>query len=130
MLMGFLGRNAIPKLLTNAWESNDFQTPFDWPVFVFTAAAFAFELVALVAPAALLAPALFVLFTALFGADLATGDFAPEFALDFESFFMGNCLCFFLLCAPWRGLGGVCLRGFFARRLFSLCAQIRIEEGY
>jgi predicted permease len=38
LLLGYLGRNAIPKLLTNAWERNDFSTPFDWGVFAFTAA--------------------------------------------------------------------------------------------
>jgi predicted permease len=38
LLLGYLGRNAIPKLLTNAWERTDFSTPFDWGVFAFTAA--------------------------------------------------------------------------------------------
>ena len=38
LLLGYLGRNAIPKLLTNAWERSDFSTPFDWGVFAFTAA--------------------------------------------------------------------------------------------
>jgi predicted permease len=38
LLLGYLGRNAIPRLLTNAWERNDFSTPFDWDVFAFTAA--------------------------------------------------------------------------------------------
>ena len=39
LLLGYLSRNAIPKLLTNAWERSDFSTPFDWGVFAFTAAA-------------------------------------------------------------------------------------------
>jgi hypothetical protein len=70
-------------------------------VFTFTAAVFAFAPATLLAPVPLLAPAVllfsvaFVLFGVLFGARLAGGDFA----LDFKSFFMGNCLCFFLLCA-------------------------------
>jgi predicted permease len=38
LLLGYLGRNAIPKLLTNAWERSDFSAPFDWGVFGFTAA--------------------------------------------------------------------------------------------
>ena len=37
LLLGYLGRTAIPKLLTNAWERNDLQVPFDWKVFAFTA---------------------------------------------------------------------------------------------
>jgi predicted permease len=39
LLLGYLCRNAIPKLLTNAWERSDFSTPFDWGVFAFTAFA-------------------------------------------------------------------------------------------
>ena len=38
LLLGYLGRNAIPRLLTNAWERTSFSTPFDWGVFAFTAA--------------------------------------------------------------------------------------------
>jgi predicted permease len=37
LLLGYLGRNAIPRLLTNAWQRGDFNTPFDWGVFGFTA---------------------------------------------------------------------------------------------
>ena len=41
LLLGYIGRNAAPKLLTNGWESNDlgtFNTPLDGGVFAFTAA--------------------------------------------------------------------------------------------
>ena len=41
LLLSFVGRNALPKLLTNAWERSDLasvRSPFDWEVFVFTAA--------------------------------------------------------------------------------------------
>ena len=38
LLLGYIGRNAAPKLLTNAWERSDINTPFDWGVFAFTAA--------------------------------------------------------------------------------------------
>jgi predicted permease len=38
LLLGYIGRNALPRLLTNAWERNDLNTPFDWGVFAFTAA--------------------------------------------------------------------------------------------
>jgi predicted permease len=37
LLLGYLGRNTIPKLLTNSWEQSDLSVPFDWGVFVFTA---------------------------------------------------------------------------------------------
>ena len=37
LLLGYLGRTVIPKLLANAWERNDLQVPFDWKVFAFTA---------------------------------------------------------------------------------------------
>lgn len=37
LLVGYLGRNAIPKMLENAWERTDFQIRFDWRVFGFTA---------------------------------------------------------------------------------------------
>jgi predicted permease len=36
LLMGYLGSNAIPKLLINPWERSDFGTPIDWGVFAFT----------------------------------------------------------------------------------------------
>ena len=38
MFLGYLARNAIPRLLTNAWEANQFNIHFDWIVFAFTAA--------------------------------------------------------------------------------------------
>jgi predicted permease len=38
LLLGYLGRNAIPRLLTNAWETSDLNVHFDWRVFGFTAA--------------------------------------------------------------------------------------------
>jgi predicted permease len=37
LVMGYLGRNTIPKMTENAWERNDFQIHFDWRVFAFTA---------------------------------------------------------------------------------------------
>jgi predicted permease len=37
LLLGYLGRNTIPKLLTNSWEQSDLSVPFDWGVFAFTA---------------------------------------------------------------------------------------------
>jgi predicted permease len=37
LLAGYLGRTAIPKMLGNAWEHNDFQIHFDGRVFAFTA---------------------------------------------------------------------------------------------
>jgi predicted permease len=38
LALGYLGRNILPNLLTNAWEHNYLNTPFDWGVFAFTAA--------------------------------------------------------------------------------------------
>jgi predicted permease len=38
LALGYLGRNILPNLLTNAWEQNYLNTPFDWGVFAFTAA--------------------------------------------------------------------------------------------
>ena len=38
LALGYLGRNVLPNLLTNAWERNEINTPFDWGVFAFTAA--------------------------------------------------------------------------------------------
>jgi len=38
LLLGYLGRNAIPKLLTNSWETSEANVHFDWWVFGFTAA--------------------------------------------------------------------------------------------
>jgi predicted permease len=37
LLLGFLGRNAIPRLLVNPWERFAVTIPFDWRVFCFTA---------------------------------------------------------------------------------------------
>jgi predicted permease len=37
LLAGYLGSNALPKMLQNAWERNDFHIHFDWSVFAFTA---------------------------------------------------------------------------------------------
>jgi predicted permease len=38
LLLGYLGRNAIPKLLTNPWEASELNVHFDWRVFGFAAA--------------------------------------------------------------------------------------------
>ena len=38
LLIGYVGRTAIPKLTENAWERSEFQVHFDWKVFGFTAA--------------------------------------------------------------------------------------------
>jgi predicted permease len=38
LLAAYLGRNAIPRLLENAWQRTDFHVRFDWRVFAFTAA--------------------------------------------------------------------------------------------
>jgi len=37
LLLGYMSRNAIPRLLTNAWEATQFNIHFDWGVFGFTA---------------------------------------------------------------------------------------------
>lgn len=37
LLLGSLGRTALPKLLLNSWESASMNVPFDWKVFSFTA---------------------------------------------------------------------------------------------
>ena len=36
-LLGYLGRNAIPRLMTSPWETNNFNGRFDWTIFAFTA---------------------------------------------------------------------------------------------
>ena len=39
LLLGYIGRSALPMLLTNAWERSDAsfaRRPFDWGVFAFT----------------------------------------------------------------------------------------------
>lgn len=38
LLLGYVGRNTIPKLLTDAWDTNQVNVHFDWLVFGFTAA--------------------------------------------------------------------------------------------
>jgi len=37
LLLGYLGRSALPKLLMNSWERAEINVPFDWRVFSFTA---------------------------------------------------------------------------------------------
>jgi predicted permease len=37
LVLGFLGRNALPKLMANAWERNDLNVQMDWGVFAFAA---------------------------------------------------------------------------------------------
>jgi predicted permease len=37
LLLGYLGRNAIPQLLANSWEQQPLQARFDWKIFAFTA---------------------------------------------------------------------------------------------
>lgn len=38
LVLGFLGRDALPRLLTSAWDENQISMPFDWWAFAFTAA--------------------------------------------------------------------------------------------
>lgn len=38
LLLGFLSRNTIPRLLQTSWSHSDLNVPFDWKVFCFTAA--------------------------------------------------------------------------------------------
>jgi predicted permease len=38
LLFGYLGRNLIPALMSNAWDQNRPQVPMDWGVFAFAAA--------------------------------------------------------------------------------------------
>ncbi len=38
LFLGFLGRNAIPRLLSNGWEPASISSHFDWKVCAFTAA--------------------------------------------------------------------------------------------
>ena len=38
LLLSFLGRNALPALVSNPWEQNQFNSDFDWKIFGFTAA--------------------------------------------------------------------------------------------
>src|SRR5882757_8412269 len=37
LLLGYIGRSVMPKLMLNAWERSDMNVPFDWKVFSFTA---------------------------------------------------------------------------------------------
>lgn len=37
VLFGYLARNAIPKLLANAWDQHNLNVPVDWGVFAFAA---------------------------------------------------------------------------------------------
>jgi len=37
LLLGYLGRDAIPALMTNAWDQNNVNVPMDWGVFGFAA---------------------------------------------------------------------------------------------
>jgi predicted permease len=39
LLIGYLGRNVIPKLMANAWDRNELNISMDWGVFAFAAAA-------------------------------------------------------------------------------------------
>jgi predicted permease len=38
LLLGYLGRNAIPALMSSAWDRNRPQVPIDWGVFAFATA--------------------------------------------------------------------------------------------
>ena len=38
LLLSFLGRNALPALVSKPWEQNQFNSDFDWKIFGFTAA--------------------------------------------------------------------------------------------
>lgn len=37
LLLGYLSRNLLPRLMHSAWEGNDLSIPFNWPIFAFTA---------------------------------------------------------------------------------------------
>jgi predicted permease len=37
VIFGYFGRSILPNLLTNAWERQDINTPFNWTVFAFAA---------------------------------------------------------------------------------------------
>jgi predicted permease len=37
LLLGYIARTGLPKLMLNAWEREDMNVPFDWRVFGFTA---------------------------------------------------------------------------------------------
>jgi len=38
LVLGYLSRNAIPRLMANAWDQNQLNVPMDWGVFAFAAA--------------------------------------------------------------------------------------------
>jgi len=38
LLLGYLSRNAIPRLMANAWDRDQMNVPMDWGVFAFAAA--------------------------------------------------------------------------------------------
>ncbi|MGC1297002.1 MAG: ABC transporter permease [Alloacidobacterium sp.] len=38
LVLGYLGRNAIPRLLSSSWETTTTNSHFDWKIFCFTAA--------------------------------------------------------------------------------------------
>ena len=38
LLLGYLSRNAIPRLMMNAWDRDQMNVPMDWGVFAFAAA--------------------------------------------------------------------------------------------
>jgi len=38
LVLGYLGRNAIPRLMANAWDRDQMSVPMDWGVFAFAAA--------------------------------------------------------------------------------------------
>jgi predicted permease len=38
LVIAYFGRTALPKFIFNAWESADLHVPFNWKIFVFTAA--------------------------------------------------------------------------------------------
>jgi predicted permease len=37
LILGYLGRTTLPKMIANAWDRSDMNVPFNWKVFVFTA---------------------------------------------------------------------------------------------
>jgi predicted permease len=38
LFLGYLGRNTIPKIMSNAWDQSQFNVPMDWGVFAFATA--------------------------------------------------------------------------------------------
>jgi predicted permease len=37
LILGYFGRNLLPRLLTSSWEPQQFHSRFNWEIFVFTA---------------------------------------------------------------------------------------------